>query len=161
MLGGLLITGAATVAVGPALGGLLVAWAGWRSAFWINIPVAAVILILVLTGIPRDADPVRPGSPRALASRVDWLGMLGFGGSLAALMIFLSALPRLGRPRSPPPSSSRRHISGVVLTTLRQAADEDYRLFVLADATADPGTGSSAGRNERLWRGPIGHAGAA
>ncbi|MEU9625144.1 cysteine hydrolase [Streptomyces sp. NPDC048155] len=28
--------------------------------------------------------------------------------------------------------------SGVVLTTLRQAADEDYRLFVLADATADP-----------------------
>lgn len=27
---------------------------------------------------------------------------------------------------------------GVVLTTLRQAADEDYRLFVLADATADP-----------------------
>ncbi|MFE4331598.1 cysteine hydrolase family protein [Streptomyces sp. NPDC056831] len=28
--------------------------------------------------------------------------------------------------------------SGVVLTTLRQAADEDYRLFLLADATADP-----------------------
>lgn len=28
--------------------------------------------------------------------------------------------------------------SGVVLTTLRQAADEDYRLLVLADATADP-----------------------
>jgi len=27
---------------------------------------------------------------------------------------------------------------GVVLTTLRQAADEDYRLFLLADATADP-----------------------
>ncbi|MEZ0066434.1 nicotinamidase-related amidase [Streptacidiphilus sp. MAP12-20] len=28
--------------------------------------------------------------------------------------------------------------SGVVLTTLRLAADDDYRLFVLADATADP-----------------------
>lgn len=28
--------------------------------------------------------------------------------------------------------------SGVVLTTLRQAADDDYRLFVLSDATADP-----------------------
>ena len=28
--------------------------------------------------------------------------------------------------------------SGVVLSTLRQAADEDYRLYVLADATADP-----------------------
>ncbi|MFI9103036.1 MFS transporter [Streptomyces fildesensis] len=98
VLGGLSITGAATVAVGPALGGLLVAWAGWRSAFWINIPVAALTLILVLTGIARDPDPVRPGSPRALASRIDLLGMLGFGGSLAALMIFLSALPHLDRP---------------------------------------------------------------
>jgi nicotinamidase-related amidase len=28
--------------------------------------------------------------------------------------------------------------AGVVLSTLRDAADEDYRLFVLADATADP-----------------------
>jgi nicotinamidase-related amidase len=28
--------------------------------------------------------------------------------------------------------------SGVVLSTLRHAADEDYRLYVLADATADP-----------------------
>jgi nicotinamidase-related amidase len=28
--------------------------------------------------------------------------------------------------------------SGVVLSTLRDAADEDYRLYVVADATADP-----------------------
>jgi nicotinamidase-related amidase len=28
--------------------------------------------------------------------------------------------------------------SGVVLSTVRHAADEDYRLYVLADATADP-----------------------
>ena len=28
--------------------------------------------------------------------------------------------------------------SGVVLSTLRDAADQDYRLFVLADATTDP-----------------------
>jgi nicotinamidase-related amidase len=28
--------------------------------------------------------------------------------------------------------------AGVVLSTLRHAADEDYRLYVLADATADP-----------------------
>ncbi len=28
--------------------------------------------------------------------------------------------------------------SGVVLSTLRDAADQDYRVFVLADATADP-----------------------
>ncbi|QDN82166.1 MFS transporter [Streptomyces sp. S1A1-7] len=98
VLGGLSITGAATVAVGPAIGGLLIGGAGWRAAFWINIPVAAVALFLALAGIARDPDPVRFGSPRALASRIDLLGMLGFGGSLTALMIFLDALPRLDWP---------------------------------------------------------------
>ncbi|MEV7682630.1 MFS transporter [Streptomyces sp. NPDC088341] len=94
MLGGLAITGAATVAVGPAIGGLLVGSLGWRAAFWINIPVAAVALVLALAGIARDPERVRSGSPRALASRIDPLGMVGFGGSLTALMIFLSGLPR-------------------------------------------------------------------
>ncbi|MER5540091.1 MFS transporter [Streptomyces mirabilis] len=98
VLGGLSITGAATVAVGPAIGGLLIGWAGWRAAFWINIPFAAVALVLALAGVARDPDPVRFGSPRALASRIDLLGMLGFGGSLTALMIFLDALPRLEWP---------------------------------------------------------------
>ncbi|WP_371643295.1 MFS transporter [Streptomyces mirabilis] len=98
VLGGLSITGAATVAVGPAIGGLLIGGAGWRAAFWINIPVASVALFLALAGIARDPDPVRFGSPRALASRIDLLGMLGFGGSLTALMIFLDALPRLDWP---------------------------------------------------------------
>ncbi|MFF8024988.1 MFS transporter [Streptomyces sp. NPDC007896] len=98
VLGGLSITGAATVAVGPAIGGLLIGWAGWRAAFWINIPVAAIALFLALAGIARDPDPVRLGSPRALASRIDLLGMLGFGGSLTALMIFLNALPHLDWP---------------------------------------------------------------
>ncbi|MGW3980205.1 MFS transporter [Streptomyces mirabilis] len=98
VLGGLSITGAATVAVGPAIGGLLIGGAGWRAAFWINIPVAAVALFLALAGIARDPDPLCFGSPRALASRIDLLGMLGFGGSLTALMIFLDALPRLDWP---------------------------------------------------------------
>ena len=31
--------------------------------------------------------------------------------------------------------------SGVVLSTVRDAADRDYRLFVLADACADPNSG--------------------
>ncbi|MFJ1847799.1 MULTISPECIES: MFS transporter [unclassified Streptomyces] len=94
VLGGLAVTGAATVAVGPAIGGLLVGWLGWRTAFWINIPVATVALILAVVGIAPDSDRMRPGPPRALASRIDLLGMLGFGGTLTALMVFLSALPR-------------------------------------------------------------------
>jgi nicotinamidase-related amidase len=30
--------------------------------------------------------------------------------------------------------------SGVVLSTVREAADRDYHVFVLADGSADPGT---------------------
>jgi nicotinamidase-related amidase len=32
------------------------------------------------------------------------------------------------------------HTSGVVLTTVREAADRDYRLYVLADCVSDPDT---------------------
>ncbi|MEY9863159.1 MFS family permease [Catenulispora sp. GAS73] len=106
VLGGLAVAGAATVAIGPAIGGLLVGWLGWRTAFWINIPFAAVALVLTLIGIAPDAKTApgvggaaRPAnSPRALASRIDLFGMLGFGGSLTALVVFLNTLPRLNWP---------------------------------------------------------------
>jgi MFS family permease len=42
VLGGLAISGAATIAIGPTIGGLLVGWFNWRAAFLINIPVAAI-----------------------------------------------------------------------------------------------------------------------
>jgi MFS family permease len=114
VLGGLAVAGAATVAVGPAIGGLLVGWLGWRTAFWINIPFAAATFALTLVGIAPDA--VRPAdrrsraavapdrtraamsSARALVSRIDVLGMLAFGGSLTALVVFLNTLPRLTWP---------------------------------------------------------------
>ncbi|MEZ0066435.1 MFS family permease [Streptacidiphilus sp. MAP12-20] len=98
VLGGLAITGAATVAVGPAIGGLLVGWCGWQTAFWINIPVATVTLVMALVGIAPDPDPARHGSLRTLAARLDVLGMLLFGGSLTAVVVFLSALPHLQWP---------------------------------------------------------------
>ncbi|QMU71099.1 MFS transporter [Streptacidiphilus sp. P02-A3a] len=95
VLGGLAITGAATVAVGPAIGGLLVGWFGWQTAFWINIPVAVLALALALAGIAPDTEPVRVGSARVLAARLDLLGMALFGGSLTALVVFLNELPHL------------------------------------------------------------------
>ncbi len=41
--------------------------------------------------------------------------------------------------------------SGVVLSTLRDAADEDYRLYVLADATADPDPGVHRVLTEKVF----------
>jgi nicotinamidase-related amidase len=41
--------------------------------------------------------------------------------------------------------------SGVVLSTVRDAADRDYRLFVLADAVADPDSGVHAFLIEKIF----------
>ncbi|MEY9873244.1 MFS family permease [Streptacidiphilus sp. MAP12-33] len=98
VLGGLAVTGAATVAVGPALGGLLVGWFGWQTAFWINVPVAIVALVMAFAWVVPDPQPVRLGSPRALSARIDLPGMLCFGGSLTALVVFLNSLPHPAWP---------------------------------------------------------------
>jgi DHA2 family methylenomycin A resistance protein-like MFS transporter len=53
------VSGAA-VAAGPVIGGLLVAWAGWRAVFLINAPLAVVVLActvgLRVAGSPRRVD---------------------------------------------------------------------------------------------------------
>jgi len=51
-----------SLAAGPLVGGLLVASAGWRSIFWINIPVGVAALVLAAVFVPesRAAVPRRP-----------------------------------------------------------------------------------------------------
>lgn len=41
------------MAVGPSLGGWLTEHAGWRSVFYINLPVAALALVMIWTFLPR------------------------------------------------------------------------------------------------------------
>ncbi|MEV0479676.1 MFS transporter [Streptomyces sp. NPDC050508] len=51
-----------SLAAGPVVGGLLVASAGWRSIFWINIPIGVAALVLTALFVPesRAAAPRRP-----------------------------------------------------------------------------------------------------
>ena len=128
VLGGLAVTGAATVAVGPALGGLLVGWFGWQTAFWINIPVAIAALVMALAWIAPDPQPVRTGEAGTLSSRIDLPGMLLFGGSLTALVVFLNALPHPAWP-----ALAVALLLGVVLTGWELRAAQpflDVRLLV-------------------------------
>ncbi len=64
---------AAGTLAGPPLGGLLTAWLGWRSIFWINLPIGLWGLWGAwhyLPHFPRDAD--------ANLKTMDWTGAIGF-----------------------------------------------------------------------------------
>lgn len=64
--------------IGPVLGGLLARAGMWRWVFFINLPLAAIALTLLVWRIP--ADP-----PRPRGMRVDWWGALAGTIALAAL----------------------------------------------------------------------------
>jgi EmrB/QacA subfamily drug resistance transporter len=67
---------AITTAVGPVLGGWLVEHASWRWVFFINLPLAAVVIAISLWRVPESRG--------AAGGRIDWLGAavvtLGLGG---------------------------------------------------------------------------------
>jgi EmrB/QacA subfamily drug resistance transporter len=68
--------GAAGGAVGPLLGGWLIDSIGWRMIFLINIPIAALALLLASRCLVNDADP----SPPALDMAGATLATLGLAG---------------------------------------------------------------------------------
>jgi EmrB/QacA subfamily drug resistance transporter len=46
-----------SLALGPVVGGALVQSAGWRSIFWINIPVGLLALVLTMRFVPESRAP--------------------------------------------------------------------------------------------------------
>ncbi|WP_204165823.1 MFS transporter [Streptomyces sp. NEAU-S7GS2] len=93
VLGGLMIAGAATSALGLPMGGMLVdAW-GWRTTFFINLPFALLALAMAYFWIPSDPPAVGSRTLRELAARLDVAGIVGFAGAIAALLVFLRGLP--------------------------------------------------------------------
>jgi len=73
---------AITTAVGPVLGGWLVEHASWRWVFFINVPIAAAVIIISFWRIPESRS--------AVEGRVDWLGALlatiGLGGLVSGFI---------------------------------------------------------------------------
>ena len=80
-------------AAGPTLGGVLTETFGWRSVFWLNLPVGALSLFMVWRYLPR----FRP-APRAHAA-LDWPGALLVTVALGGLQLCVEFLPRIGDGR--------------------------------------------------------------
>jgi len=74
---------AITTAFGPVLGGWLIEHASWRWVFFINLPLAAIVIILTLWRVPESRNPQAGGS-------LDWAGAVlataGLGGIVFALI---------------------------------------------------------------------------
>jgi MFS family permease len=92
VLGGLQIAGLATAALGLPLGGILVEAAGWRSVFFVNVPVALIAFAATLIWIPRDPVQDAPKNAREVLSRIDLTGIIGFALAMSALLVFLFSL---------------------------------------------------------------------
>lgn len=84
-----LAVSAQTVAViGPSAGGLLIGLAGWRAIFAVNVPLAAVCLLLGALRLPRHRRD--PGAARtSLPTAIDLAGIGLFVLTLVSLLLFL------------------------------------------------------------------------
>ena len=71
-----------TAVLGPVLGGFLIETLSWRWIFFINLPVAAVVVWIALTRIPESRDP----DARALDLPGAALATLGLGGLVFGLL---------------------------------------------------------------------------
>ena len=67
-----------SMALGPIIGGVLVSAVGWRSIFWVNIPVGLAAIVLTALFVPESKAPTR--------RRFDPVGQLLVIITLAALV---------------------------------------------------------------------------
>jgi MFS family permease len=73
------------LALGPTLGGLLIAAGGWRLIFFVNVPVGVVACVLAWFLIPRSRHLQR-------GTRFDWAGLTLFVPAVAALLYAITSL---------------------------------------------------------------------
>ena len=80
---------AGMAAVGPVLGGWLTTDFSWRLIFWINPPLALIVIIGALLIVPESKEPNAPGLR-------DWVGVLLISSGLALLVFGLIEGERYG-----------------------------------------------------------------
>jgi EmrB/QacA subfamily drug resistance transporter len=79
---------AITTGIGPPLGGWLIEHVSWRAVFFINLPLALLVVVFALRHVDETSDKE--------STRVDWLGAILAAAGLGALVYGLIESSRSG-----------------------------------------------------------------
>ncbi len=79
---------AITAAIGPVLGGWLIERFSWRAVFFINLPLAIIVVVICYWRVPESSGNEK--------GRLDWLGAIVIALGLGALVWGLIESTRLG-----------------------------------------------------------------
>jgi EmrB/QacA subfamily drug resistance transporter len=143
---------AITTALGPLLGGWLIEHVSWRAVFFLNVPLALAIIVLVILFVPESRDEEEAGRLDLIGAALATLSLggvvfgliessrLGFhhpiviatliGGALLAV-IFVVVEARLRSPMMPLTLFRSRNFAGANLLTLFLYAALAGTLFFL------------------------------
>ena len=131
--------GSLTSLLGPALGGVLIDAFGWRSVFWINVPLAAFVIVVAMRHVSESRDDAAPQHLDLLGAALGTAGLgamtygtilastAGWGafavdasvfGGAALLVVFAIHERRTSEPLVPPEIFRSRTFAVINLSTL-------------------------------------------
>jgi EmrB/QacA subfamily drug resistance transporter len=74
------------LSIGPLLGGAMTQYLGWRSIFFVNVPIGIITILLILWKIKGEWAECK-------GEKFDLIGSVIYGAAIVALMYGFSALP--------------------------------------------------------------------